>query len=518
VYCIIPKLLLFLLGCWQSSLSVDASAFIVFRSSRIKAARTKYNMRAAEMREKRNKSSLQLHGNELVGGRQQLIDFEYGKGVQKYVIPTLAQTKMLQETIDDAIAPLLLEHQRDLTELMAKCAEHGLSMVPAAFLEPLRSKRCEAITKAFDCFGDGGMELFAKFDITAQLVNAESKGTRQYISNLKESGKASERSLPQYDSEKKSTAYANQGNYGISQSKTIVAAPAIDHMSQNPTMSPISRSVAPVASISRSGYASTPVAAAPMAVTTSSQVMSSAQPPMDTRYHGNAPANYYGEVPNEPAIHATSTHPQYRNLASSYENPDQQLSNYPPYYGNDYRAMDQSRSQPQPPQSYGSSSSANPGQRLPNYHPNNSQYGNDYRAMDQSRSQRLPSYGSSYEQEMAPSSAQYLPSYGSSYQDNSQAYATPQSQYSQHGGQYQPNTTASLPPGYTNRMSMNSGSNMYGATTNAQGPHYSSGNYQQQQQPGNSWQSQGQNRNDPMSNMNTPYSVPPPYNQYNGPR
>ncbi len=157
-------------GCWQSDVSVDSSAFVVFRSCRIKDAQKRFFNRIRALKIDEDDIDTIALGSKRDESR------DFGSGQKKAEAVML---KVLQENIDSAISPIFDQHRNYTSYLMTKAIEKGGDVIPVGVLKTLRSTNYEEIKQIYWKYGQIGRSLFGKGDVAMKLVEVEHSVTRK---------------------------------------------------------------------------------------------------------------------------------------------------------------------------------------------------------------------------------------------------------------------------------------------------------------------------------------------------
>jgi hypothetical protein len=166
-------------GCWQSEVSVDSSAFVVFRSCRIKDAQRKFikRVRATKIEDEESKS-IALKGPKV----EQMKEYDSRQRKAEDVM-----LKVLQENIDAAVSPIFDRHRNYAAYLMTQAAEKGVDAIPVSVLKTLRSNNYDAIKEIYWKYGAIGRNLFVNGDVAMKLMDVDHAVTQKHAKSMNNS-------------------------------------------------------------------------------------------------------------------------------------------------------------------------------------------------------------------------------------------------------------------------------------------------------------------------------------------
>jgi len=158
-------------GCWQSYNSVDASAFVVFRSCRIKAAQARLKERLAQMKppptaskKTTTKKSLSKYSEEF----------------------DASDLSLVKGKTDTELMPIFLQYGKDIREVISRCLEQELDSLKDT-IAFVRKERVEMIRRVYASYGNIGKLLFNKSDIMSRLVEIEEEARWRHQNQMKKS-------------------------------------------------------------------------------------------------------------------------------------------------------------------------------------------------------------------------------------------------------------------------------------------------------------------------------------------
>jgi hypothetical protein len=158
-------------GCWQSYNSVDASAFVVFRSTRIKAAQARLKERLAQMKPPPTASKKTTTK----------------KALSKYSDEfDASDLSLVKGKTDIELMPIFLQYGKDIREVISKCLEQESDSVKGT-VAFVRKERVEMIRRVYASYGNIGKLLFNKSDIMSRLVEIEEEARWRHQNEMKNS-------------------------------------------------------------------------------------------------------------------------------------------------------------------------------------------------------------------------------------------------------------------------------------------------------------------------------------------
>lgn len=158
-------------GCWQSYNSVDASAFVVFRSSRIKAAQARLKERLAQIKPPPTAS------------KKRTVKKSLSKYSDEFDASDLS---LVKGKTDMELMPIFLQYGKDVREVISRCLEQELDSVKVT-ITFVRKERVEMIRRVYASYGNIGKLLFNKSDIMSRLVEIEEEAKWRYQNEMKNS-------------------------------------------------------------------------------------------------------------------------------------------------------------------------------------------------------------------------------------------------------------------------------------------------------------------------------------------
>jgi hypothetical protein len=154
---------LFLIGCWQSQNAVDASAFVVFRSTRFKAAQTRLKNRNGPL-----KSTL-FNVDENVAPSPVISQSQIPR------IPecNASMLNLMKGNVDMEVMSSFLKYEQDIHELLSKSFVRSFPSNIQDAIANLRKERLGMIQLIYASFGNVGKYLYNENDINSRLVRIE---------------------------------------------------------------------------------------------------------------------------------------------------------------------------------------------------------------------------------------------------------------------------------------------------------------------------------------------------------
>ena len=199
-------------GCWMAEDSVDQSALILDRVSRMEKKQDAFKQALAkkvkEHAEERRKKKAEVERKRLEEAKKRSDATTARKAQISGVTASLEKNKTTTEESAMekkqrlAFQNAIENHQKETKRLLKESAARGLPSVPPDVMNPIRMRHMAEMKTANDALRRIGAKCLQDNELTGKLQQAETVGTEMYIKEAKEEAKAKAKALPKKENKK----------------------------------------------------------------------------------------------------------------------------------------------------------------------------------------------------------------------------------------------------------------------------------------------------------------------------
>ncbi len=199
-------------GCWMAEDSVDQSALILDRVTRIEKKQNAFKQALAkkvkEHAEELRKKKAEDERKRIEEEKKRSDATEARKAKISEVSTSPAKSKnTTEESAVEKKQRMLFQnaienHQKETKRLLKESAARGLPSVPPDVMNPIRMRHMAEMKAANDALRRAGAKCLQDNELTGKLQQAETVGTEMYIKEAKEEAKAKAKALPRKENKK----------------------------------------------------------------------------------------------------------------------------------------------------------------------------------------------------------------------------------------------------------------------------------------------------------------------------